>query len=352
MRKIVLITTAVSSILSAQVADKEIANMFMLGFYGTSSNDSAIKADICKGLGGVIVFQKSPVNRNAAKNFTSANSLRALTSDLKSCGTKPLIAVDQEGGVVQRIKFSRTYPKASSIAKMGTAKAKVIYSNMASELSSVGVNLDLAPVADMALNPQNRVIVKWGRSYGEKASSVIAYDRAFINSMHKFGVATSLKHFPGHGSSLGDTHKGFVDVTNLWQAKELEPYKALKNETDTIMVAHIFNKHLDANYPASLSRKIVTGKLRGTIGYRGVVITDDLQMGAIAKHYSLANRIALAINAGDDILLFANQVHPKRVIKLNKLISIVRSLLNSGAISEASINAANTRINRLKQGLN
>ncbi len=351
MRKIVLITTAVSSILSAQVTDKEIANMFMLGFYGTSSNDSTIKSDICKGLGGVIVFQKSPINKSAVKNFNTASSLKALTTDLKSCATKPLIAVDQEGGVVQRIKFSQKYPKASSVAKMGTAKAKSIYSNMASELNSVGINLDLAPVADIALNPKNRVIVKWGRSYGKDPSTVIAYDRTFINAMHKFGVATSLKHFPGHGSSLGDTHKGFVDVTNLWQAKELEPYRALKNETDTIMVAHIFNKHLDANHPASLSYKVVTKLLRDKIGYHGVVITDDLQMGAIAKHYSLANAIALAINAGDDILLFANQVHPKRVIKIEKLISIVRSLLKNGKISETSIKNANTRINALKAKL-
>ena len=352
MKKAILITTAITSIISAQVSDKEIANMFMLGFYGTSTNDSAIKTDVCKGLGGVIVFQKSPVNRGAVKNFSNASSLKALSSDLKSCGTKPLIAVDQEGGVVQRIKFARKYPKASSVSKMGTAKADKIYSSMAYELSSVGVNLDLAPVADIALNPNNKVIVKWGRSYGTTAKSVIAYDRAFINAMHKYGVATSLKHFPGHGSSLGDTHKGFVDVTNLWQAKELEPYRALKNETDTIMVAHIFNRKLDANYPASLSRKIVTGKLRGTIGYHGVVISDDLQMGAISKRYGLKQSIKLSINAGVDILLFANQVHPKRVIKLNRLISIVRSLLNSGAISEASIKAANTRINRLKRGLN
>ena len=352
MKKIVLITTAITSIISAQVSDKEIANMFMLGFYGTASNDSAIKSDICKGLGGVIVFQKSPVNRNAVKNFNSANSLKALTSDLKSCKTKPLIAVDQEGGVVQRIKFTYKYPKASTVANMGTTKAEAIYSTMAKELSNLGINLNLAPVADIALNPKNRVIVKWGRSYGKNPNTVITYDRVFINAMHKFAVATSLKHFPGHGSSLGDTHKGFVDVTNLWQAKELEPYRALKNKTDTVMVAHIFNKHLDANYPASLSYKVVTKLLREKIGYKGVIITDDLQMGAIAKHYPLANAIALAINAGDDILLFANQVHPKRVIKIDKLISIVRSLLKSGAISETSIKNANARINALKKGLN
>ena len=352
MRKIVLIATAVTSIISAQVNDKEIANMFMLGFYGTSANDSAIKSDICKGLGGVIVFQKSPVNRNAAKNFTNANSLRTLTSDLKSCGTKPLIAVDQEGGVVQRIKFSYRYPKATTIAKMGHKRAYSIYYQMGKELKNLGLNLNLAPVVDLAINPNNRVIVKLGRSYGKRPADVINYAAAFIDAMHANGILTSIKHFPGHGSSLGDTHKGFVDVTNLWQKKELEPYKALKGTTDTVMVAHIFNRKLDSKYPASLSRNIVTNKLRGEIGYHGVVITDDLQMGAIAKHYSLASRIALAINAGDDILLFANQVHPKRVIKIEKLISIVRSLLNSGKISEVSIKNANARINTLKKGLN
>ena len=349
MKQIATILTFSTIFASASVTNKQIANMFMLGFYGTSSSSSQIVDDICnKGLGGVIVFKKSPVSKGVAKNFTSASNLRALNAKLKSCGTKPLIAVDQEGGVVQRVKLGNRYPKAAIIAKQGRAKAKLIYSKMASELSYLGINLNLAPVADLALNPNNRVIVKWGRSYGKSASSVIAYDSVFINAMHSFGVATSLKHFPGHGSSLGDTHKGFVDVTRLWQQVELEPYKALKNSTDTVMVAHIFNKNLDANYPASLSSRVVNGLLRSKIGFKGVVITDDLQMGAIAKHYSLRDRIKLAINAGDDILLFANQVAPKRVIKIDSLIKIVRALLASGEIKESSIIKANDRINALK----
>ena len=350
MKKIFLTSSLAVSALFANVSDKEIANMFMLGFYGTSSSSNSIVNDICnKGLGGVIVFQKSPVNRGVAKNFTNASSLRALTNKLKSCGARPLIAVDQEGGVVQRIKFSTRYPKASTIAKLGEQQASASYNKMARELRSVGVNFNLAPVADLALNPKNRVIVKWGRSYGASVDSVVKYDNIFINSMHKHGIATSLKHFPGHGSSLGDTHKGFVDVTNLWQEKELEPYRRLRNITDTVMVAHIFNRRLDANYPASLSRKTIN-RLRA-IGFNGVVISDDMQMGAIAKHYSLKERLRLAINAGEDIILFANQVAPKRVLKVDKLISTVRSLLNSGQISEQSIKNANIRINNLKSKL-
>ena len=352
MKKISTILAFSAVFASASVSDRQIANMFMLGFYGTSTNSKSIVNDICnKGLGSVIIFKRNPVNSSLAKNFTNASDLRALTNRLKSCGTKPLIAVDQEGGVVQRIKLGNRYPSAANVAKMGKAKAISIYSKMARELSSLGINLDLAPVADLALNPKNKVIVKWGRSYGKSANSVISYDNVFINAMHSYGVATSLKHFPGHGSSLGDTHKGFVDVTKLWQEVELEPYRALKDTTDTVMVAHIFNKKLDANYPASLSSSVVNGLLRSKIGFRGVVITDDLQMGAIAKHYSLRDRIKLAINAGDDILLFANQVAPKRVIKIGTLIKIVRALLVSGEVKESSIVRANERINSLKARL-
>ena len=350
MKRVFLTLAITSSISIAQVSNKEIANMFIVGFY--AKDNQKIKQDICnRGLGGVILFQKSPVKRGAYKNFYDASSLKQLTNFLKSCGAKPLIAVDQEGGVVQRVKVKYRYPSAAKVATLGLKRADNIYTNMAYELKSLGVNLNLAPVADLALNPKNRVIVKWGRSYGSDVKSVVNYNRVFINAMHKYNIATSLKHFPGHGSSLGDTHKGFVDVTNLWQEVELEPYKYLKNLSDTVMVAHIFNRKLDSKYPASLSKKIIKGLLRDKIGFRGVVISDDMQMGAIKKHYGLKQSINLAINAGVDILLFANQVHPNRVVTIDKLIAITKELLKEGKISESSIKDANVRINNLKNRL-
>jgi len=346
---LLIFTTSIFS----NINNKEIANMFILGFYGTSATpNTKIYKDICnKGLGGVILFQKSPTQKGVAKNFTDAYTLKNLTNSLKSCNTKPLIAVDQEGGLVQRVVLSKRYPKASVVAKKGLNYANTIYNQMAKELHTLGINLNFAPVADIAINPNNRVIVKWGRSYGSDANSVIAYDKVFIDAMHNYNVATSLKHFPGHGSSLGDTHKGFVDVTSLWKEEELKPYYALKNKTDTVMVAHIFNKNLDSTYPASLSAKIVKGKLRNDIGFNGVVVSDDLQMGAIAKHYTLKERIKLSINAGVDIMLFANQVASSRVITIDKLTNIVRALLKEGSIKESSIKEANRRINKLKNRL-
>ena len=350
MKRVFLTLIITSTISIAQVSNKEIANMFIVGFY--AKNNKEIKSDICnKGLGGVILFQKSPVKRGAYKNFYDAASLKQLTNYLKKCGAKPLIAVDQEGGVVQRVKVKYRYPSAAKVATLGLKRADNIYTNMTYELKSLGVNLNLAPVADLALNPKNRVIVKWGRSYGSDVKSVVNYNRVFINAMHKYNIATSLKHFPGHGSSLGDTHKGFVDVTKLWQKVELEPYKYLKNLSDTVMVAHIFNRRLDSKYPASLSKKIVNGILRKEIGFSKVVISDDMQMGAIKKYYGLKHSIKLAINAGVDILLFANQVHPNRVVTIDKLIAITRELLNEGKISESSIKDANIRINNLKNRL-
>jgi beta-N-acetylhexosaminidase len=164
-------------------------------------------------------------------------------------------------------------------------------------------------------------------------------------------VLTSLKHFPGHGSSVGDTHKGYVDVTKLWKRVELEPYKLLKNKADTVMVAHVFNKNLDSKYPATLSAKTVNGLLRKELGYRGVVITDDLQMGAISKKYGLKTTLQLAINAGDDILLFGNQLDPRKVVTTKKLVDSIVSLVKDGKVSKRSIENSYKRIQRLKKKL-
>jgi beta-N-acetylhexosaminidase len=179
---------------------------------------------------------------------------------------------------------------------------------------------------------------------------VSRYAAIFIEQMHKEGVLTSLKHFPGHGSSVGDTHKGFVDVTHDWQEKELEPYKLLMgmNMVDTVMVAHVFNANLDEKYPASLSYKTVSGLLRNEMGYGGVVITDDLQMNAIDTKYGLKETLRLAINAGDDILLFGNQLNRHQVISAKKLIEIVKQLISAGKIDQKKIDQANERIERLK----
>jgi beta-N-acetylhexosaminidase len=150
---------------------------------------------------------------------------------------------------------------------------------------------------------------------------------------------------------VGDTHKGFVDVTNLWKEVELEPYRLLKDKADTVMVAHVFNQNLDTRYPASLSYNTITKLLRQKLGYRGVVITDDLQMGAISGKYGVENTLKLAINAGDDILLFGNQLDPKKVLSTKHLVDTIVRLVHSSEVKESSIHHAYERIQKLKQQL-
>ncbi len=348
------------SLLYAEVSlEKQVGQMLMVGFHGTSApENSQICKDIKKyNLGAVILFDYNPVNKKKPKNISNRSQLKKLTSQLQACSSdgKLLIAVDQEGGRVQRLKskygFYGKFPKASDVIKMDQSKIKSTYTKMSAELKSVGINYDLAPVVDLDINMKNHVIHGLGRSFGKDPKVVAKYASTFIDAMHSNGVLTSIKHFPGHGSSVGDTHKGFVDVTNLWKEVELEPYRLLKDKADTVMVAHVFNKKLDAKYPASLSFKTITKMLRWKLGYHGVVITDDLQMGAISKKYGLKNTLKLAINAGDDILLIGNQLDPRKVKSTKVLVDTIMGLVKSGDVKTESIHKAYTRIQKLKEKL-
>jgi beta-N-acetylhexosaminidase len=157
-----------------------------------------------------------------------------------------------------------------------------------------------------------------------------------------------LKHFPGHGSSLNDSHKGFVDVTHTWSKKELEPFIELikQQRVQMIMTAHIFNASLDEKYPATLSQATNTQLLRETLGYQGVIISDDLQMKAISEHYSLKETVTLAINSGVDMLLFGNQLG-KQDIK--ELVDTIYEEVIKGNIAYERIVQSNQRIKALRK---
>ena len=358
-KKVLLTVLGLTLFAQSQTLEKKIGQMLMVGFHGISAPaNSQICQDIKKyDVGAVILFDYNPVDKSKPKNIANKAQVRQLTKELQACSHdgRLLIAVDQEGGRVQRLKskygFYGKFPKASDVIKMDQSKIKSTYTKMSAELKSVGINYDLAPVVDLDINMKNHVIHGLGRSFGKDPKTVAKYASTFIDAMHSNGVLTSLKHFPGHGSSVGDTHKGFVDVTNLWKEVELEPYHLLKDKADTVMVAHVFNKHLDDKYPASLSYQTITKMLRWKLGYHGVVITDDLQMGAISKKYGLKNTLKLAINAGDDILLIGNQLDPKKVQSTKLLVDTVMSLVKSGEVKEESIDNAYARIQKLKKKL-
>ena len=361
MISIVLFAAMQTSLFAASSTslEKMAGDMLMVGFHGTSAKaDSQICKDIRRyNLAGVILFDFNPVDKSKPKNISTKAQLVKLTKELQACSGdhKLLIAVDQEGGRVQRLKsqygFYGKFPKAVDVGKMPYKRVKETYSKMAGELKSVGINYDLAPVVDLAINPKNHVIYGLGRSFSADPAKVVFDASIFVQNMRNKGIVTSLKHFPGHGSSTGDTHKGFVDVTRQWKKSELIPYRDMirQGRVDTIMVAHVFNKNLDPSYPATLSQKTVNGLLRRDLGFHGVVITDDLQMGAISKKYGLKKTLELAIKAGDDILLFGNQIDPKHSISTKKLVDTIVALVKSGEVKPEMLKRANSRIEKLKQ---
>lgn len=338
---------------SKEQVEKMIAKMVVLGFYGTDIKDGdRIYQDIKKyDLGGVILFDKNPTNKKKYKNVIDPSQLKTLTSKLQSIrDEKLLISIDQEGGIVQRLKKSKGFvntPKASKVSLRGETYAKKIYENLAKDLSINGINVDFAPVVDLKINPKNTVIVKMGRSFGKSSKEVIKYSSIFVKELKKQNVISVLKHFPGHGSSLQDSHKGFVDITKTWKEEELEPYKYFikYNQVDMIMSAHVYHKDLDLDYPATLSYNINTNILRNMLGFKGVLISDDLQMGAISKHYSLKDTLTLAINSGVDMLLVANQL--AKPVKLETIINTVYSQVQNGKISLSRIIESNKRINKM-----
>jgi len=301
--------------LKAATLEQMAGQMIMVGFTGNGVSDSSIKALRAivaeGGVGGVMYLKFNVQSLAAVKAMNDA--FTAAAPDLP-----PFIALDQEGGSIERLTSDvgfREIPSAANIARAGTPQeAEPIYRGMAAGLSALGFNLNFAPVVDLNINPDNPIIARYGRSFGREAQKVADYASAFITAHHREKVLTVLKHFPGHGSSESDSHAGFVDITKTWQADELEPYRMLitKGLVDMVMVGHLFHQKFTADAaaqpPASLSPAWITGVLRHQLGFDGVVISDDLEMSAIREHFGFRAAILRAVNAGTDILLFSNTV--------------------------------------------
>lgn len=308
---------------------KLVSNMIMIGFDGKKAPSFLKKNKIA----GVILF---------SKNISSPFQLKTLTKQLKSIQNDILIAVDEEGGRVERLKQSKGFKHFP--APKYVKDPKKTYILMAKMLKKYGINLNLAPVVDLAINPNNPVIAKLDRSFGS-LKEVIKKGTIFVKCMQKEGILSTLKHYPGHGSSQKDSHKGFVDVSNTWKKEELLPFMKIKSPL--IMSAHIFNKNLDPKYPATLSYKINTLLLRKKLGFKGVLISDDLQMGAISKNYSFKRALMLAVNSGIDILLIGNYLD--KPVKLEKIINILVELVKEKKIKVQRLKEANQRIQKLKE---
>ena len=352
-----------------QVTLKEkIGQMLIFGFEGTKlhENDAIVRAISAQQIGGVILFDYNYKTKTYDHNIKNPQQLKALVSQLQSYtraaadhhanGLYPLfVSIDYEGGKVNRLQESHGFPKTLTAAEIAThskADANVYIQKMAETLHQAGINLNFSPVVDVNINRNNPIIGKLGRSFSHDPAIVADYAALYTEAYQRHGIVGVCKHFPGHGSSLGDTHVGLVDVTTTWKKDELEPYKKLfshPNHCPMVMTAHVINKKLDdSGYPASLSKAVTTDLLRNKMGFDGVVVADDLQMKAIKDHYGTEEAVRLAINAGADMLIFGNQlsVIPQDIATI---VNMIYADVQAGKISTHRIDEAYQRIMKIKK---
>ena len=305
-------SVAQSELSPEQKVDKLVANMsdadkvgqlLMIGIHGTTLNDDAKFMLNEYRVGGIILFDR---------NMESKDQVKTLITDInkagKSAGLTPLfLGIDQEGGAVARMddKLIKV-PPAEEVGKMPVEQASSLAKEVGTELKDLGFNINFAPVADLGLT--------YGRSYSTSPDEVVRYAGAVGKAYDEAGLWYSYKHFPGIGKTDVDLHAdtSIVPVSKETLLSEdtkvfIDLIKQSKPNTYTIMVSHAMYPQIDSDHPASLSKAIITDWLRKDIGYNGVVVTDDMDMGALAKHYTFGDMAVQSILAGSDILLVCHE---------------------------------------------
>ncbi len=304
-------------------------------------------------VGGVVLYEKNLFFEDPKAE------LALLVETLQKKAEVPLfVSIDEEGGYVSRMKTRYGFPKNVSAQYLGDLdkidSTRFFANQTSSLLKSFGINMNYAPVVDVNLNTKNPVIGKIERSYSSEYRTVIKHAYEVVD-VHKInGVIPVLKHFPGHGSSLNDTHLGLTDVTETWQIEEMYPYASLIDSgvVQAVMTAHIINKTLDGSKkPATLSKKVITGLLRDFLNFEGVIISDDMQMGAIRDQFGLRESIFMSLNAGVDILMFANNVNNYEMVNPSTVHAIIKDLVFEGFLTRERISESYQRIMQLKKTL-
>lgn len=333
---------------------RKIASLLVVGFRGErlEADDWIMKA-VRAGLGGVILFDQD-LQTGGERNITSPDQVTALVESLRQASPGRLIvSVDQEGGRTSRLNPGNGFPATRSQAEVGAANSTAVTrawaQGMVNSLTSVGFNLNYAPVVDLNVNPDNPAIGRLGRSFSAAPDVVVRQATEEIRVHRAAGVKTALKHFPGMGSATGNTDFDVVDVSATWRPRELEPFQRLiaAGAADSVMAAHLLNKQLDPGRPVSLSPAVVTDLLRGRLGYPGPVVSDDMQAVAISSRYGRDEAVALALEAGLDLLVFANQqVYDAKVF--DETLDNVVNLVRQGRITQARIDQSVARVDALR----
>ncbi len=354
-------TDAGNNISNDEILRQKIGQMLIIGFRGTEAKQESYIAGVLEEIkpGGVILFDYDLPSQSFPRNITSPEQAKNLIAQLKNISTGPIfVSVDAEGGKVNRLKPKYGFEDFPGHAWLGQqnnpAQTKSVSEKLSLELNNLGFNLNFAPVVDLNINPQNPVIGALGRSFSSFPEKVFEQAFAFIAGQHSNNIITAVKHFPGHGSSKSDSHLGMVDVTDTWQEAELIPYQKLVQSgiLDMVMTAHIVNRNIDPDYPVTLSENYIKPILRNQIGFKGVVVSDDMQMGAITLNYGLEQAAVRAVKAGCDMLIISNNIGQYDEQAPYKVLEAIFSAVKSGEISESAINESHQRIMELKEKYN
>ena len=340
---------------SKPTLDELIGEMIIIGIDGTQlSQTPAVKKYLAAGnLGGIILYEKNIAKTN------SKVTLKTLCNEIQSQSNKTVfIGIDQEGGTVNRLKTKYGFPKSVTAKYLGELNnvdsSKAYAQTMAKTIKELGINVNFTPCVDLCSNPNNPIIAKYGRCYSDNPQIVATHAGIFSETLFENNILPVLKHFPGHGSSKGDTHLGMADVTEVWTENEIVPYRALikKDLAQAIMSAHIINAKLDPDtLPSTLSKPILTGMLRNDLGFKGVIFSDDMQMRAISDHYGLENAILMAVNAGIDVLMFSGNIPGTETPTIERVFATFNKLIEEGKISEKRLLESYERIQAVKSKL-
>lgn len=345
----------------SQTLEEKIGQMILVGFRGTEVTDgSLIKHDIQRyKIGGVVLYETDNSSSTKVRNIVSKEQVLKLTTQLQDLSSTPLfIAIDQEGGKVQRLDHKYGFNNHKSHLELGK-KNNLIETQktgkaIGDELKRVGINLNFAPSVDLIVNNQSLIVAKLYRSFSDDPQVVYEHAKAYMAGLHDAGVFSSLKHFPGFGSETGKKHNGFFDISNSWSENELLPYEKLiadsEVKVDAIMVSHVFLNKFDSEYPASLSKKTIQSILRDKLGFDGLIIGESPQTKFVIENYGLEEGIRLQVLAGVDMLQFANNlIYDEDIVP--KTIEIISKMVSNNEISKERIHDSYKRIMKLKATL-
>lgn len=349
---------------------QKVGQMVMMGVDGTTVDDPGVREALDQvragQLGGVVLYRY---------NITGPAQVKALNAALARANPLRwplLLAVDQEGGKVQRLTAAKGFvdtPSHEQVAATQTLEqARQTYAGMARMVADAGFNFNFGPVVDLRGDPADPehkpvspAIGQIERSFSDDPARVVSYATQFIEAHREVGVLTSLKHYPGHGLATGDTHLGLVDVTDTAQPIEQWPFQQLVRQglADSVMTAHLVNRHIDPFWPVTLSQAYIGPQLRRRDGFDGVVVADDLHMGAIQQQHSAREAVVRAILAGNDLLIFSNNPAAARNVPDFKprydlgrhVAELVMEAIALGELSPSHIDAAWGRLAQLRSRL-